>query len=344
MSGPIPDPEQIARAVARLRTGGVVAFPTETVYGLGADALDPECVRRVFQLKGRPAHNPLIVHVSGVEMARRVVAAWPEPARRAADAFWPGPLTLVLPRAAVVPPIVTAGGPTVAVRCPDHPLTLALIEAFGSPIVGPSANPSGAVSPTRPEHVREAFSEEDVLVLDGGPCRVGIESAVLLLPDEPRSPRLLRPGIIGAEAIARVIGRPVEAPIGDEAAAGHDPHAAPPGALPSPGMLPVHYAPRAPALLVGAGEVPRLLTGAGVVVVVSHMPIEVRPPHVLVTLPPDPRGYAAGLYAALRRADEASPTQIAVVRPPSPDSRLSPEESAAWRAVLDRLVRATRRV
>ena len=181
-------PEEIAAAVARLRAGGVVAFPTETVYGLGADALDERAVARVFELKGRPSNNPLIVHVTGIEMARRVVAegAWSREAGLAAKAFWPGPLSIVLAKADVVPAIVTGGGGNVAVRCPDHSDDAGRAGAgrrFGGRWWGRAANVSGRVSPTIAEHVREAFSEERVLVLDGGACRGGIESTVLSLVD-----------------------------------------------------------------------------------------------------------------------------------------------------------------
>ena len=171
----------IAAAAQRLREGRLVAFPTETVYGLGADALSEPAVARVFAAKGRPSHNPLIVHVSSIEMAQRVVKEWTREADALARAFWPGPLTLVLEKAACVPGSVTGNGPNVAVRWPRHPVAAALIESFGGPIVGPSANPSGFVSPTTAWHVHQAFAGMDVLVLDGGPCEVGIESTVVSL-------------------------------------------------------------------------------------------------------------------------------------------------------------------
>ena len=175
-----PAIKDIKEAASRLRDGGVVAFPTETVYGLGADAFSDAAVSRVFALKGRPSRNPLIVHVSGPLMAKRVTATWPVEAQRLADAFWPGPLSIVLPKRPEVPDIVTGGmgSASVAVRCPDHPTALALLYEFGSPLVGPSANLSGSISPTTAAHVRAAFSEQDVLVLDGGPCATGIESTV----------------------------------------------------------------------------------------------------------------------------------------------------------------------
>jgi len=323
MSGP----EEIAAALSRLRAGGLVAFPTETVYGLGASALDAVAVDRVFALKGRPANNPLIVHVSGIAMARRVVAAWPHEADLLARAFWPGPLTLVLPRADVVPPAVTAGGPNVAVRCPDHALTLALLDTLNEPLVGPSANLSGRVSPTTAGHVRSSFTDEQVFVLDGGACGRGIESTVVTLTEAV--PRVLRPGVIGAAEIARVLGRDVRTP--DRCAA------EPSGPLDSPGRLPSHYKPRARAVLIELGGLAPVLGAAGRrVVVVSHRPVDVRAPHSIEPMPPDARGYAGALYAALRRADEASPDLIAVVRPSIEDP-----DAHVWEAVLDRLERAT---
>jgi len=322
-------PEEIAAAVARLRAGGVVAFPTETVYGLGALALDAAAVARVFALKGRPSHNPLIVHVSDEAMARRVVSSWGREAGLLAGAFWPGPLTLVLPRAASVPDRVTAGSPNVAVRSPDHPITLALLVALDQPLVGPSANPSGRVSPTAAAHVRAAFSTEQVYLLDGGECSRGIESTVLTLA-EP-APRILRPGVIGALEIARVIGREVVSP----APLRESPDAGAP--VDSPGQLPSHYAPAAAAVLFERHELGTVLrTESRRVVVLSHEPLDIAPPHALEPMPAEPRAYAASLYAALRRADAREPDLIAVLRPEpvGPDAHI-------WEAVLDRLRRAT---
>ena len=331
-----PDPGDIRRAAARLASGGVVAFPTETVYGLGADAMDADAVARVFALKARPAGNPLIAHVLDEAMARAVVAAWPEDASRLARAFWPGPLTLVLPKAEGVPRAVTAGGDRVAVRCPDHPVALALLEAFGGPIVGPSANVSGAVSPTRAAHVRGVWDESDVLVLDGGPCRAGIESTVLALSEPDRPPRILRPGVIGAEAIERVLGRELEAtPPAETSAQG------------SPGRAGSHYCPRAPLVLVDAlDELDRQLdTGPCVVLGPPGAPINVAPPHRSIPMPAGAAGYAAELYAALREADTiadaSTEARIVAVRPPDHGATL--EDTAIWAAVRERLERASAR-
>jgi L-threonylcarbamoyladenylate synthase len=325
----------IEAACQRLRAGGLVAFPTETVYGLGADALSEDAVRRVFALKGRPSNNPLIVHVSGVEMARRVVAAWPPEAEALARAFWPGPLTLVLPKAPGVPGIVSGHGPNVGVRCPDHALALALIEALGGPIVGPSANPSGAVSPTTAAHVRECFSPDDVLVLDGGACRVGVESTVLSLVGE--RPRILRPGALGSAELGRAAGRTVDEPV----AGGNVPDAGAP--LESPGLLSRHYAPRTPATLI-----PKSLWGLAcgrrsdrrcAAVVVSDV---TAPPHWrLFRLPGDAMGYARGLYAALHQADAEGVAEILIEEPPRGEPGSA--EAGLWRAVHDRLARAAER-
>jgi len=323
----IPD---ISAAIDRLRTGGVVAFPTETVYGLGADAFNQAAVRRVFQLKGRPAINPLIVHVSGPEMATRVVAEWTDDAAALARAFWPGPLTIVLPKADRVPAIVTAGGPTVGVRCPDHPVALALLFGLGSPLVGPSANLSGQISPTDAEHVRQSFRPEDVLVLEGGPCRTGIESTVVSLADRAR---VLRRGMIAAGEIAAVIGRPVAEP-SDVGLATAAPSTGP---LPSPGQLPRHYAPRSPARLFDSPDLPALLRDPALAqrgaVVIAYDGPPVTPPHRLIRMPRDPQDYAYQMYAALREADALKPAIILVQRPP--------RDPGLWEAISDRLRRAT---
>ncbi len=317
-------PEEIAAAVARLRAGGVVTFPTETVYGLGADALSPGAIARVFALKGRPAHNPLIVHVADETMARTVAAQWPDSASRLARAFWPGPLTLVLPRKPSVPDAVTAGGPTVAVRCPAHHITLSLLSAFGGPLVGPSANPTGRVSPTTAQHVRASFTESDVLVLDGGPCRGGIESTVLSLAGP--TPRVLRAGLISPEEIEIVLGQAVEV-VTDQRPSASSP-------LQSPGQLPVHYAPRTRAMLFDAAALDRVLADAsGPVAVLSTTLNSVPQPHTLIRMPADAASYAARLYAALHEADSRQPTLIAIEQPP--------KAGAVWQAIADRLARAT---
>lgn len=332
-------PAALAPAVARLQLGGLVAFPTETVYGLGADATDPAAVARVFAAKGRPSTNPLIVHVADESMARSVVTDWPALAARAAAAFWPGPLTLVLPAAPHIPRSVTAGGDTVGVRCPDHPLTLALIRAFAKPIVGPSANRSGGVSPTRVEHVREAFPPDQVLALDGGPCREGLESTVLDLTTTP--PRVLRPGVIGAEQLARVLGVGVEEgldePTGDKSG----------GPLRSPGLLTSHYAPAARAVTYrDSAELTRLVESApGPVIAMTPDEASADPRVVHWKMPRAIRAYAAAFYDALRSADARQPDLIAIHWPLPPSETADKDtvetEAAIVKALQDRILRAT---
>lgn len=332
----------IGAAVERLRAGGVVAFPTETVYGLGADALNHAAVWRVFELKGRPSVNPLIVHVTGPEMAGRV-SVFPARAEKLTRALWPGPVSVVVPRRDSVPGLVTAGAATVAVRCPSHPLTLALLFEFDGPLVGPSANRSGGVSPTKAEHVRGEWAEEEVLVLDGGACRGGIESTVVWLADEGPA-RILRPGLIGASEIERVLGEPVQ-----RAATGGSESGATTagGAMLAPGMMERHYAPNAKAVVVEGAAIAGVVRdamNAGRVVVVG-----VRggaaggaggPGVIVIELPPDAEGYAAGLYDSLRRADAERPGLIVIERPAGMDAA-GGKDAELWAAIADRLRRAS---
>jgi len=294
---------EVRRAAELIRAGELVAFPTETVYGLGANALDAGAVARIFAVKGRPRHSPLIVHVESVEMARALALAWPDAAETLARRYWPGPLTLVVPKQACIPDIVTAGLPTVGLRMPAHPLALALIREAGVPLAAPSANYFMRLSPTTAEHVRRALGEAVAMVLDGGPASVGIESTVLSLAGE--GPRLLRPGVIPLPEIESLIG-----PVRATSAAGE-------GAHPSPGMHARHYTPRTALLLLGAEEAPPSGRGAWL--------------RLGREMPPEPRAYAAALYAALHRLDEEELDWIAVEHPPD-----TPE----WAGVLDRLRRA----
>jgi L-threonylcarbamoyladenylate synthase len=300
-----PDPGAIRRAAEAIRAGGLVAFPTETVYGLGANALDPAAVAKVFRAKGRPPTNPLIVHVADEPQARQVATDWPEAARNLAAAFWPGPLTVVVPRHPALPDAVTAGGPTVAVRCPDHPVARAVIATAGVPVAAPSANRSGQLSPTRAEHV--ALPEID-FVLDGGPCPGGIESTVV---DVTRPVvRLLRPGPVTVAQLEAVVGRVEVGP----APAG--------GPLPSPGMLARHYAPRTRLELAETEEeadaLARVYETAGLKV--AGVPLSGSPAEV-----------AARLYAELHALDAAGFDRLIAILPPDTDE---------WRAVRDRLTRA----
>lgn len=300
-------PELIARAADLIRRGRLVAFPTETVYGLGANALDPDAVARVFAAKGRPRTSPLIVHVNSVEMARGLARRWPPEADALAARFWPGPLTLIVPKVPRVPDIVTAGLPTVGLRMPDHEVALALIAAAGVPIAAPSANPFTRLSPATAEHVRAGLGDCVDLILDGGPSRVGIESTVLSLAGS--RPLLLRPGMVTREAIQAVAG-PVDTP-----------GSAPKGSHPSPGMHARHYSPRTPVVLVRGGVLPSLGSG---VYVGFH-------PSAQVVMPSDAASYAALIYTTLHRLDAEGWDWIAVEQPPdTPD----------WAGVRDRLRRA----
>ncbi|MEY8842738.1 L-threonylcarbamoyladenylate synthase [Cribrihabitans sp. XS_ASV171] len=243
-----PDAAGIAHAAELLRAGRLVSFPTETVYGLGGDARQGRAVAAIYEAKGRPSFNPLIAHVASAEAARELVE-WPETAERLAGAFWPGPLTLVLPlkEGHCVSSLVTAGLETLAVRVPAHPVAHALLEELGGPVAAPSANPSGRISPTTAEHVLAGLSGRIAAVLDAGPCGVGVESTILGLSGEPR---LLRPGGVAGEEIEAVLGHPL---LRDES-----------GAITAPGQLASHYAPEASVRLnAGHAEGAELLLGFG---------------------------------------------------------------------------------
>jgi len=311
------DPGEIDHAAELLRAGRLVAFPTETVYGLGANALDAEAVARIYAVKRRPATSPLIVHVASIEMAQSLVANWPEIAERLARRFWPGPLTLVLEKQLekppVVPAVVTAGLPTVGVRMPAHPLALALIRAAGVPLAAPSANRFTELSPTTADHVRRGLGSDVDYILDGGPCSVGIESTVLLLAG-PR-PTLLRPGGISRTALEAIVGPVASA---SEIRA---------GAHPSPGMHPRHYSPRTPLVLVKDGKLPDQTQG----IYLQHQHLPSREFVQTIQMPAAAPDYAAVLYEILHQADAGNYNWIAVDPPPN-----TPE----WEAVHDRLRRA----
>lgn len=319
-----PDPAALVEAARVLTRGGLVAFATETVYGLGADATNPEAVARIFEAKGRPSFNPLIVHAGGTEMARTCVVEWPGAARALGAAFWPGPLTLVLPRSALIPDIVTAGRDTVAVRVPEPSIARGLIESAGRPIAAPSANRSNRISPTLARHVLEDLDGRIDLILDSGQTTVGLESTVLDLT--ARDPRILRPGPIAGPAIARVLGgRAIDA------ASGPDPH----GPRVSPGQMMVHYAPRTPALRVDrASDLADFRwPGSAALVVIGRHTLPALPSRLHRFDLETPAEAAHGLYAVLHECDALDIELIMVVPPPD-----LPE----WSAVRDRLGRATR--
>ncbi|MBK9139166.1 MAG: threonylcarbamoyl-AMP synthase [Verrucomicrobia bacterium] len=324
----------VARAAARLRAGDLVALPTETVYGLAANALDPAAVARIFEAKERPAHNPIIVHVADVAMARACAAAWPPMAARLAAAFWPGPLTLVLPKATVIPGIVTAGGDTVGLRWPSHPFMQAVIRECGFPLAAPSANRANQLSPTRVGHVLASLSDRVKLIVDGGPCQVGIESTVLDLAYQP--PRILRPGMIHAASLEAVMGVSLGSQFAQADSADEGMTRWP---LRSPGQLPRHYAPRARLRLVTwatDAELHAVLNRLGVekattwVVAHSHIPNDDGFAGVSV-VPRDAEAFARALYAELHRCDAEGAATIVVETPPA-----GPE----WQGIADRLHRA----
>jgi L-threonylcarbamoyladenylate synthase len=305
--------DEIKRAAGLLRSGKLVAFPTETVYGLGANALDANAVARIFEVKGRPNTSPVIVHVSDWEMVMGVAAAWPPAARLLADKFWPGPLTLVLPKTSAVPDIVTAGLSTVGVRMPSHPVALALIRAAQFPVAAPSANRFTQLSPTTAQHVRDGLGDRVDYILDGGPCEVGIESTVLSL--EGDAPVLLRPGGVSRPQIEEAIG-----PVTTAQSVLEGSHLA-------PGMHPRHYSPRTPVMLVDDGRVPEEGRGA-------YLQISSAPRHTVtevITMPNDAGEYAAALYRILHDLDTKGYDWIAVETPGSGVER---------EAVLDRMRRA----
>ncbi|HSQ56089.1 MAG TPA: L-threonylcarbamoyladenylate synthase [Gemmata sp.] len=328
-----PDPLLIARAAECIRAGGLVAFPTETVYGLGANALDPVAVGRIFAAKGRPPSNPLIVHVAEAPQILNIAAVWPETASRLAEKFWPGPLTIVVQKKPTVPDLVTAGGPTVAIRCPAHPVARALIGAAGVPLAAPSANRSTELSPTRAEHVLKGLGGRIDMVLDGGPCRGGLESTVV----DSTGPvvRVLRPGPITMPMLEQLIGK-VEMTSREPAQPGE--------VARSPGQMARHYSPRTRLRLVEAndlledsiearraglqvGSVSFIRPDAGLAEVVGE-----GGRHISLTA--DPEMAAALLYAALHRLDELGLDLLLVEIPPD-----TPE----WSAIRDRLSRAASR-
>lgn len=301
----------IPRAAQMIREGRLVAFPTETVYGLGANALDPEAIARIYEAKGRPASSPLIVHVDSPEMARELVSEWPAEADLLVRRYWPGPLTLVLNKSACVPDALSAGLGTVGLRVPAHPLVLELIRAAGVPIAAPSANRFTRLSPTTAEHVRRGLGGRVDLILDGGPTTVGIESTVLSLAG-PR-PVLLRPGMISRQELEASIG-PVEIAT-----------TTPDRAHPAPGMHWKHYSPSTPLVIVGPGVLPDQGRGA---VLWRLRPVEAARS---VRMPEDPAAYAAALYQILHEMDEEGWDWIAVEKLP---------ETGEWAGIRDRLARA----
>jgi L-threonylcarbamoyladenylate synthase len=311
----------VSRAAELLRAGELVAFPTETVYGLGADASNPQAVAKIFAAKGRPADHPLIVHLPDASHLDRWAVDIPDAAHSLAAAFWPGPLTLILKRAPSVCDAITGGQDTVGLRVPNHPLALQLLREFEGGVAAPSANRFGRISPTTATHVCEELGDAVALILDGGPCAVGIESTILDLSGSEA--RILRPGMLDAEAIATVLGSPPASGSAQEA-----PRVS--------GSLEAHYAPQTPLRLVAAaalGDFARRALDAGKSVAVlsaETLPID----HARLKwcrAATDPVQYAHDLYARLRELDASGCDLILVVAPPA---------DGVWSAIADRLKRA----
>lgn len=318
----LPNPEILERAAELLRAGRLVAFPTETVYGLGANALDAAAVARIYEAKGRPSYNPIIVHVASVAAVSEVAREWTGRANALATAFWPGPMTLVLPRQPAVPNIVTAGLDSVAVRVPAHPVARALLDAAQIPIAAPSANRSTELSPTTGRHVEKSLGDAVDLILDAGPTQVGIESTVVDLTSEV--PTILRPGTISVPEIERVVGKVATAS-----------HVAGEIARPSPGMMDRHYAPRARLIVASADDVESIVererdAGGRVGALVLSASVGGRS---VVEMPNEPLAYAARLYTTLHSLDDSDCKVVVVEEVPD-----TPE----WRGVRDRIERASR--
>jgi L-threonylcarbamoyladenylate synthase len=317
----------VSRAVELLRAGEPVALPTETVYGLAANALDARAVARIFAVKGRPSNNPVIVHVASLEMARRCVATWPVVADRLAHAFWPGPLTVVLSRSREIPDTVTAGGPTVGVRWPGHPFIQAVIRECNFPLAAPSANLSSQVSPTNAHHVLKGLGDKIRLIVDGGQSQVGIESTVLDLTVMP--PRVLRPGMIHDESLLAVTGELQGAARGNRTTE----------TLRSPGLLPKHYAPKAKLVILSWHNELELLAQLSALeasLPKTHIIVHTRIPSGQGTgrvsvIPHEPEALARAIYAELHRCEEEGARLIVVEALP---------ETTPWQAINDRLRRA----
>ncbi len=315
-----PSPETIVEAVAILRRGGLVAFPTETVYGLGGDARERAAIDRIFIAKGRPADHPLIVHIASAALLEDWATDIPNAALRLADAFWPGPLTMILRRNAKVLDAVTGGQDTIGLRVPSHPVAQALLRAFGDGIAAPSANRFGHVSPTTAAHVLAELSDSVDLILDGGACEVGIESTIVDLSS--RHPRILRPGHLGRDAVETVLGVGLDDDVGDAPRVS--------------GALASHYAPRTPVRLLETSSLERLWREESKVRRIGVIALETRDDRGVDWrgLSADPTAYAKALYAQLRALDERKLDLILIELPPP---------TRVWEAVRDRLTRAAGR-
>lgn len=321
--------EQLQQAVAILKSGGLVAFPTETVYGLGADAENPAALARLYEVKGRPTHHPVIVHLGSAEQLSEWAVEIPSQAYQLAQAFWPGPLTLILKRSPRVPDAVTGGQDTVGIRVPSHPVALALLKAFGGGVAAPSANRFGRLSPTTAAHVQADLGQDVDLILDGGASDVGVESTIVAFRDN--QPIVLRSGMITAEQIQEALAKPIASVTNKPAFSSTVSRA--------PGTLASHYAPRTPLTLLTPAELDETLTRINTpdwavgVLARRACPFDLRDKPWLVwqQLEDEPNAAARMLYARLRELDSLSLDQLYV--------EVVPEEGA-WAAVADRLKRA----
>lgn len=302
--------DSIHEAATLLKGGGVVAFPTETVYGLGCDTFNTQAIQQVYTMKGRPTNNPLIAHVADQVWAKKVSQGWDTHCDRLAEKFWPGPLTIVLPKNKIIPDEATGGHETIAVRCPRHVAAVSLLQDFGHPISAPSANKSGRTSPTSAQHVEDDFGRE-LFVLDGGSCDQGIESTVLSMVDEPT---VLRLGSIGLDAISRVVGDVALSTSSTQ--------------TDSPGSTRKHYATNTTLILLSSEEIERGLPRNTVC-----LTIIANPPNAwrVIEMPSEAPLYAKRLYAAMREADTLGADTICLEQPPA---------GAEWEAVHDRIRRA----
>jgi L-threonylcarbamoyladenylate synthase len=321
---------EIEAAVQALRDGELVSFPTETVYGLGANAQNPAAVRKIFEVKGRPANHPVIVHLDSPRYLHRWVREVPELANRLAEAYWPGPLTMVMPRAPHVHEVITGGQDTIAIRVPQHPMAQQLLTAFGGGIAAPSANRYGRLSPTRPEHVREELGEAVRVILDGGECQLGLESTIVSFEGEGEGEgervRLLRPGSVTAQQIRAVIGELALGPAVDSPRV--------------PGASATHYAPTTPMTIVPAGEVDAQADAASaggkrIAVLAQRLPLRSHKYVTWINAGRRPEAYARDLYTNLRTLDKAGCQRILVQAVP---------EGEHWEAIRDRLLRAATHV
>jgi L-threonylcarbamoyladenylate synthase len=312
---------EIETAVQALRDGELVAFPTETVYGLGANAQNPAAVRKIFEVKGRPPNHPVIVHLDSPRYLHRWVREVPDSATRLAEAFWPGPLTMVMPRAPNVHDVITGGQDTIAIRVPAHPMAQQLLTAFGGGIAAPSANRYGRLSPTRAEHVREELGETIRVILDGGECQIGLESTIVSF-ESSGTVRLLRPGSVTAAQMRGVVG---ELLVGADRVSPR-----------VPGSVPAHYAPSTALTIVPSGEIDAQADAASsggrrVAVLAQRLPLRSHKYVTWINAGRRPESYGRDLYTNLRTLDKAGCLRILVQDVP---------EGERWEAIRDRLLRA----